>query len=98
MPDANGWLVSTIDDFWAFVSMLAACGGDLLAAESVGEMLLDRMSAEERAENEMFVGDHSGWGLMMAVPAADGSTGVPGGFGWEGGTGTSGRTDRCVDL
>ena len=35
---------------------------------------------------------------MMAVPAADGSTGIPGGFGWEGGTGTSWRTDPAVGL
>jgi CubicO group peptidase (beta-lactamase class C family) len=98
MPDANGWLVSTIDDFWSFASMLAADGGDLLGAESVGELLRDRMTTEDRAENTMFVGDHSGWGLMMAVPAADGSTGVPGGFGWEGGTGTSWRTDLSVGL
>jgi CubicO group peptidase (beta-lactamase class C family) len=56
------------------------------------------MTAQERADNSLFVGDHSGWGLMMAVPAADGSTGVPGGYGWEGGTGTSWRTDPSVGL
>jgi CubicO group peptidase (beta-lactamase class C family) len=61
-------------------------------------MMIDRMSAEERADSAVFVGDHSGWGLMMAVPAADGSTGVPGGYGWEGGTGTSWRTDPAVGL
>ncbi len=98
MPDAAGWLVSTVDDVWAFASMLAADGGDLLSPESVRLMLIDRMTAEERAENEVFVGDHSGWGLMMSVPAGDGSTGVPGGFGWEGGTGTSWRTDPAVGL
>lgn len=98
MPDANGWLVSTIDDLWAFASMMAVDGADLLAPESVREMLADRMTVEERAENRIFVGDHSGWGLMMAVPAADGSQGVPAGFGWDGGTGTSWRTDRSVGL
>lgn len=98
LPDANGWLVSTVDDLWAFASMLAADGDGLLAPESVQRMTIDRMSAEDRAENRLFVGDHSGWGLMMAVPAGDGSTGVPGGFGWEGGTGTSWRTDPAVGL
>jgi CubicO group peptidase (beta-lactamase class C family) len=98
MPDANGWLVSMVDDLWAFTSMLAAGGANLLSPESVRLMTVDRMTAADRAENEMFVGDHSGWGLMMAVPAADGSTGVPGGFGWEGGTGTSWRTDPTVGL
>jgi len=98
MPDANGWLVSTIDDLWSFASMLAAGGDGVLSPESVRLMTVDRMTAEERAENRIFVGDHSGWGLMMAVPAGDGSTGIPGGFGWEGGTGTSWRTDPSVGL
>jgi CubicO group peptidase (beta-lactamase class C family) len=98
MPTAAGGLVSTVDDLWAFASMLAADGGDLLSAASVRAMILDRMTAEERAESAVFVGQHSGWGLMMSVPAADGSTGVPGGYGWEGGTGTSWRTDPAVGL
>ncbi len=98
MPDASGGLVSTVDALWAFAAMLAADGGGLLSAESVRLMTLDRMTARERAENGMFVGDHSGWGLMMSVPAADGSTGVPGGYGWEGGTGTAWRTDTAAGL
>lgn len=98
MPDANGWLVSTVDDLWAFASMLAGDGGGLLSSDSVRLMMIDRMTERDRTENSVFVGDHSGWGLMMAVPAADGSTGVPGGYGWEGGTGTSWRTDPSVGL
>jgi len=78
--------------------MLAADGGDLLSSESVRLMTVDRMTAQERAENEVFVGDHSGWGLMMSVPAGDGSTGVPGGFGWDGGTGTCWRTDPAAGV
>jgi CubicO group peptidase (beta-lactamase class C family) len=98
MPDAASWLVSTADDLWAFASMLAADGGDLLSAESVRLMTLDRMTARERAGNRVFVGDHSGWGLMMSVPAADGTTGVPGGYGWDGGSGTAWRTDIAAGL
>ncbi len=98
MPSAAGWLVSTVDDLWAFTAMLAADGGELLSPESVRLMMIDRMTAEERAENAVFVGDHSGWGLMMSVPAGDGSTGVPGGYGWDGGTGTTWRTDPAVGL
>src|SRR6202167_3424814 len=70
LPDAAGSLVSTADDLWAFAAMLAAGGGDLLSAESVRLMTLDRMTAQERSENRVFVGDHGGWGLMMAVPSA----------------------------
>jgi CubicO group peptidase (beta-lactamase class C family) len=98
MPDASGSLVSTVDDLWAFASMLAAEGGELLSAGSVRLMTLDRMTAQDRAENQLFVGDHSGWGLMMSVPAADGSTGVPGGYGWDGGSGTAWRTDAAAGL
>ena len=56
------------------------------------------MTAEERAENSIFVGDHTGWGLMMGVPAGNGATGIPGGYGWDGGTGTSWRTDPAIGL
>jgi CubicO group peptidase (beta-lactamase class C family) len=98
LPDAAGWLVSTVDDMWAFASMLAAGGGGLLSAESVRQMTRDRMTARERAASRLFVGDHSGWGLMMSVPAADGSAGVPGGFGWDGGAGTTWRTDTAAGL
>jgi CubicO group peptidase (beta-lactamase class C family) len=97
-PDASSWLVSTADDLWAFASMLAAGGGSLLSAESVALMTRDRMTAKDRGENRIFLGDHSGWGLMMLVPAADGSRGVPGGFGWEGGSGTAWRTDPSTGL
>ena len=62
-------------------------------------MTTDRMTAAERAENRIFVGDRSGWGLMMLVPAADGSEhGIPGGFGWDGGSGTAWRTDTRSGL
>jgi CubicO group peptidase (beta-lactamase class C family) len=101
LPDASSALVSTADDLWAFASMLAADGGGLLSPESVALMTRDRMTAAERAENRIFVGDHSGWGLMMLVPAADGPAGppgVPGGFGWDGGSGTAWRTDTTSGL
>ena len=126
-PDASGALVSTVDDLYAFASMLAADGrtadgGRLLSAASVRQMTRDRMTAAERAESRIFVGDHSGWGLMMLVPAegsgsaaegagstaegagtlgtgnpADNSK-IPGGFGWDGGSGTAWRTDTSRGL
>ena len=70
LPDAAASLVSTVDDLWAFATMLASGGGDLLSAESVRLMMADRMTARDRAESRIFVGDHGGWGLMMAVPSA----------------------------
>jgi CubicO group peptidase (beta-lactamase class C family) len=65
-------------------------------------MTRDRMPAAERAENRIFLGDHSGWGLMLLVPASegqgDGNPAIPGGFGWEGGSGTTWRTDTRRGL
>jgi CubicO group peptidase (beta-lactamase class C family) len=88
--------------------MLAADGGRLLSAESVRLMTRDRMTKDERAENHVFVGDHSGWGLMMLVPAegsdndgtghAADSSKIPGGFGWDGGSRTAWRTDTSRGL
>ena len=104
-PDASGALVSTADDLYKFASMLAADGltadgGSLLSAESVRLMTRDRMTAAERAESRIFVGDHSGWGLMMLVPSGEDSSspGIPGGFGWDGGSGTAWRTDTSRGL
>jgi CubicO group peptidase (beta-lactamase class C family) len=49
VPDAAGWLVSTVDDLWAFVSMLRAegrapSGERVLAPETVGGMTTDRLT------------------------------------------------------
>ncbi len=96
--DASGWLTSTIDDYWAFVSMLLA-GGSLngqrvLSESSVEVMTTDRLTPEQRAGTGVFLGDHTGWGFGMAAPA-DGSRGqpLPCGFGWDGGSGTTWRTN-----
>ena len=108
MPNAAGWLVSTVDDFWAFVSMLLADGisnGErILTERSVELMTTDRLTPEQRASAGVFLGEHDGWGLGMLVPAADAPTSssnassIPRGFGWDGGTGTAWRSDRARGL
>jgi CubicO group peptidase (beta-lactamase class C family) len=97
-PDASGWLVSTIDDLWTFVSMLLA-GGSLrgrriLSERSVGLMTTDRLTPAQRADSGLFLGDHGSWGFGMEAPAR-GSTGLPlpSGFGWDGGSGTTWRSN-----
>ena len=96
-PDASGWLVSTVDDYWTFVSMLLAGGslrGERIVSErSVALMTTDRLTPAQRAGTGVFLGDHGGWGLGMQVPAS-GSTGqpLPCGFGWDGGSGTTWRS------
>jgi CubicO group peptidase (beta-lactamase class C family) len=103
LPDGAGGLVSTVDDLAAFAAMLAAGGGGLLSPESVAQLLRDRTTARDRAENPWFFGEHLGWGLAMSVPAAgvDPRTvpaGLPRGYGWEGGSGTAWRTDPATGL
>jgi CubicO group peptidase (beta-lactamase class C family) len=97
-PDASGWLVSTIDDYWTFVSMLLA-GGSLkgeriVSEESVALMVCDRLTPAQRDDSTLFVGEHGGWGLGMGAPAAGSrSRPLPCGVGWEGGSGTTWRTN-----
>lgn len=98
MPSAAGWLVSTIDDFWAFARLMVNqgehAGHRLLSRRSFDAMITDHLTAEQRAASAMFLGEHCGWGLGLAVPAAgDPVAGSPAGFGWDGGTGTTWRTD-----
>jgi CubicO group peptidase (beta-lactamase class C family) len=96
-PDASGWLVSTIDDYWSFVSMLLAggsCHGErVLSPESVALMTTDRLSRAQREAAGIFLGEHVGWGLGLAVPAKGSTAPLPCGFGWDGGTGTTWRSN-----
>ena len=106
LPNAAGMLVSTIEDFWSFVRLLldhgVRDGERLLSERSIELLTTDRLTAEQRRDASVFLGHHSGWGLGMAAPA----TGVervldpaePVGFGWDGGSGTTWRTDPAVGL
>jgi CubicO group peptidase (beta-lactamase class C family) len=105
LPDGAAWLVSTVDDLWAFAAMLAAGGDGLLSPESVATMLRDRSTARDHAEMPWFFGDNAGWGLMMSVPRTGVATepggpqdGRPYGYGWDGGSGTTWRTDPATGL
>ena len=92
-PDASGWLVSTADDYWAFVSMLLAGGGGVLAPETVALMSADRLTPAQREPYPMFFGDHGSWGLGLSVPAAGaGDQPFPAGVGWDGGSGVTWRS------
>ncbi len=97
-PDASGWLVSTIDDYWTFVSMLLAGGtGEgrrVLSPGSVALMTTDRLTPAQRAASTLFLGEHGGWGLGLSVPASGSSSRpMPYGIGWDGGIGTTWRSD-----
>jgi CubicO group peptidase (beta-lactamase class C family) len=64
LPDASGWLVSTIHDYWSFVSMLLAGGTghgrQVLSPESVTLMTTDRLSAAQREASTLFLGEQEG--------------------------------------
>jgi CubicO group peptidase (beta-lactamase class C family) len=97
-PDASGWLVSTIDDYWAFVSMILAGGTGpttrILAPATVALMTTDRLTRTQRDASSLFLGDHEGWGLGLAVPGSDSTDQpLPCGIGWDGGTGTTWRSN-----
>jgi CubicO group peptidase (beta-lactamase class C family) len=109
LPDGAAGLVSTVDDLRAFTAMLdrARQGGQkagLLSPESARLMLHDRTTARDKAENPWFFGaaGQSGWGLAMSVPADGALTatpdGSPRGYGWDGGSGTTWRTDPATGL
>ena len=103
LPDAGGWLVSTIGDYWAFAQMMAEGGVRrgvrVLSGEAVTQMTTDRLTAQQRRESALFLGDDGGWGLGLRVPAAGGpGRGTSTGYGWDGGTGTTWRTDPTTGL
>jgi CubicO group peptidase (beta-lactamase class C family) len=102
-PDAGGWLVSTIDDYWAFVQMMLNDGEyrgrRILSEISVRLMTTDHLTREQRSAASVFLGDHGGWGFGLLVPASEAAAHpIPGGFGWDGGTGTTWRSDVDRDL
>lgn len=101
-PTAAGWLVSTLDDFWSFVRMMigrgrAPDGTQVLSARSVEQMLVDRLTPEQRLANRIFLGVDCSWGYGMAVPIAGREAG-PHPFGWDGGTGTFWRSDARTGV
>jgi CubicO group peptidase (beta-lactamase class C family) len=98
-PDASGWLVSTIDDYWTFVSMLlaggTANGQRILSPETVEWMMTDQLTPAQRLGGAAIMGENASWGWGMQVPPT-GSTdlALPTGIGWNGGSGTTWRTNR----
>jgi CubicO group peptidase (beta-lactamase class C family) len=97
-PDASGWLVSTIDDYWSFVSTVFAVGtrpGErILSQATVALMTTDRLTPSQRDASAAFLDEHAGWGLGLEVPATGSSDQpFPYGVGWDGGTGTTWRSN-----
>jgi CubicO group peptidase (beta-lactamase class C family) len=97
-PSGGAGLVSTAGDFLAFARMLLA-GGTLdgvrvLSRASVDMMTTDHLTAAQKAQSDVqppgFWRDH-GWGFGVCVARA-------GWYGWDGGLGTSWRSDSREDA
>jgi CubicO group peptidase (beta-lactamase class C family) len=93
-PDGAAGLVSTADDLLAFARMLLRGGDPVLAADQVGEMSRDQLTAAQRESGRAFLGG-SGWGLGTSV-VLDGPW--AGAIGWGGGLGTSFLADPARNL
>nr|WP_042198640.1 serine hydrolase domain-containing protein [Kibdelosporangium sp. MJ126-NF4]CEL23442.1 Beta-lactamase class C and other penicillin binding proteins [Kibdelosporangium sp. MJ126-NF4] len=86
-PSGAGGLVSTADDLLRFGQALV--GDTLLSRASVEQMTTDHLTAEQRADSEMFL-HGQGWGFGGSVDVTRRDPwNVPGRYGWIGGTGTA---------
>jgi len=99
----GGGLVSTIDDYFAFSSMMLNKGRhgreQILSRATVELMTSDQLTPEQRAGSEIFLGKQSSWGFGMAVDIGRNEIfHNPGRFGWTGGLGTTAYTDPAEGM
>ena len=92
--------VCTAAGFLAFMEMLARGGREaVLGADAVGRMRADQLTDRQRAAAQLFLGEGRSWGLSCEVVLSSDETAVPpGGFGWNGGTGTTAYADPEREL
>lgn len=87
-------LVCAAPDFLAFMEPLAVRGGAVLSAGDVARIGTDQLEAGPRAAAQQFFGERWSWGLGCQVKLRAGDTALaPGGFGWNGGKGTTAYVD-----
>jgi CubicO group peptidase (beta-lactamase class C family) len=98
----GGGLVSTVDDYLAFLRMLlggGAYGGErILSRPSVLLMTTDHLTSEQKSDGEILLGDGVGWGFGMSVVTKRAGLASPGSFGWDGGYTTSGYADPGEEM
>jgi CubicO group peptidase (beta-lactamase class C family) len=98
-------LVSTVDDYLAFGQMLLNKGKHgserILSRPSVEAMTTDHLTPRQKAASGLVSGyfDSHGWGFGVSiVTRRDDITGDVGTFGWDGGLGTSWRSDPKEEM
>jgi CubicO group peptidase (beta-lactamase class C family) len=91
--DGAAGLVSTVDDMLAFARMLLRGGAPVLPADAVRAMTTDQLTPAQKARGglgpDFFTG--RSWGFCQAVLDS-------GGYGWDGGLGTSWLVDPGHQL
>jgi CubicO group peptidase (beta-lactamase class C family) len=104
-PSGGGGLVSTIDDYLAFGRMMLNQGryggGRILSRPSVEVMTIDHLTPAQKAVSGLVPGyfDGHGWGFGVAVVTRREDVAAPvGSYGWDGGLGTSWRSDPSEDM
>lgn len=104
-PSGGAGLVSTVDDYHAFARMLLAGGSSgrirVLSEPSVRLMTSDQLTSEEKARSPVMpegYWSHHGWGCGVAVATGPRAPGSPGGYGWDGGSGTYWCSDPARDM
>ncbi|WP_284748254.1 serine hydrolase domain-containing protein [Amycolatopsis sp. RTGN1] len=98
-------LLSTVDDYFAFATMLLSLGRHgqerILSRPTVLTMITDQLTPAQKAASGFFPGyfDNRGWGFGVSViTGRDELSGSPGRFGWDGGFGTSWWSDPAENL
>ena len=101
----GGGLVSTVDDYLAFATMMLAQGRygreRILSRASVQLMTTDHITPAQKAASPFSPNfwDNRGWGFGLSIiTRRDDLAGTPGRFGWDGGYGTSAYTDPEEDM
>jgi CubicO group peptidase (beta-lactamase class C family) len=104
-PSAGGGLVSTIDDFLAFASMMLDGGRHggtrILSRPSVTTMTTDQLTPAQKGGGALLPGYFAshGWGFGVSVATRrDDPTMTPGQYGWDGGLGSSWKADPAEEM
>jgi CubicO group peptidase (beta-lactamase class C family) len=104
-PSGGGGLVSTAEDYFAFGQMMLSLGRHgsrrILSRPSVETMTTDHLTAAQKAVSGLVPGDFDniGWGFGVAVVTRREHVAAPvGSYGWDGGLGTSWRSDPSEDI
>jgi CubicO group peptidase (beta-lactamase class C family) len=104
-PSGGGGLVSTVDDYLAFGRMMLKQGRHgsrrILSRPSIETMMTDHLTTAQKAVSGLTPGDFDniGWGFGVAVVTRRQDVAAPvGSYGWDGGLGTSWRSDPSEEM